>query len=131
MTPRAKQGVGAYRGAGGGVVLVGRRVPVRSGRARVVLRCTASVACRGRLTLRLAPRARVARRSSTVAFATVNFLIPAGRTASVKERLDATGRTRLHADRGRLGASLTVRVLAPDPPRTRAYAVELVSRAPH
>ncbi len=60
----------------------------------------------------------------------MSFSIPADRTASVKLRLDATGRTRLHADRGRLGASLTVRVLAPDPPSTRAYAVELVSRVP-
>jgi FG-GAP repeat len=130
VSPRAKQGVGAYRAAGGGVVLVGRRVPVRGARARVVLRCTAPVACRGRLTLRLAPRARAARRSPTVTLATASFSIPRGRTASVKLKLDAAGRSRLRADRGRLGASLAIRVLVPDPPRTRAYVVELVSPAP-
>ncbi len=130
VSPRAKQGVGAYRTAGGGVVLVGRRVPVRDGRARVVLRCTAPVACHGRLTLRLAleTRARAARRSRTVTIATAGFTIPPGRTATVKLRLDTAGRLRLHAARGRLGANLAVRVLAPDPPRTRVYTVKLVSR---
>ena len=131
-SPQAKQGVGAYRAAGGGVVLVGRRVPVRGGRARIELRCTAPVACRGRLTLRLAivARAKAARRSRAVMIASAGFLIQPGKTVTVKLRLDAAGRSHLHADRGRLGVSLAVHVLAPDPPRTRAYAVELVSLFP-
>jgi hypothetical protein len=130
-SPQAKQGVGAYKAAGG-VVLVGRRVPVRRGRARVVLRCTAPVACRGRLTLRLAlgAKAKAARRSRTVTIATAGFSITPGRTVTVKLRLGAAGRSRLHANRGRLDTSLGIHVLAPDPPRTRAYAVELVSLGP-
>ncbi len=131
VTQRAKQGVGAYRAAGGGVVLVGRRVPVRSGRATVVLRCTAPVACRGRLTLTLGVAARAARRSRTVTFATASFSIPHGRTATLKLRLDAAGRLRLRAGHGRLGGSLAVHVLTPDPAGTRIYAVALVSRVVH
>ncbi len=132
VSPRAKQGVGAYKAAGSGVVLVGRRLPVRRGRARVALRCTAPVACRGRLTLRLAvaTRGRAARRTRTVTIATAGFSIPPGRTVTVKLKLAAAGRVRLQADRGRLGADLVIHVPAPDPPRTRAHAVELVSVVP-
>ncbi len=81
-SPGPKQGVAAYTAAGGGVVLVGRRLDVRGGRVRVVLRCTAPVACRGRLVLRLVPEARAARRSPTVAAA--GFSIPGGHTRAVQ-----------------------------------------------
>ncbi len=129
VTPRAKQGVGAYQ-ATGGVVLVGRRVPVRGRRARVLLRCTATVTCRGCLTLTLGVRARAAGRSRAATLALSGFSIPPGRTVSVALRLRAAGRSRLHAHGGRLRANLAVRLLAPDSPGARTYAVELVSRVP-
>ncbi len=130
-TSSPKQGVEAYRAEGGGVVLVGgRRLPVRGGRARVALRCTATVTCRGRLTLTLAAGAgaKAAKRSRRVTIAKAGFSIPRGRTVTVELTLSAAGRSRLRAGRGRLGASLAVRVLIPDPPGTRTYAVKLLAR---
>ncbi len=125
-----KQGVEAYRAEGGEVVLVGRRLPVRGRRVQVVLRCTAPVACRGRLTLTLAAevRARAAQRFRRVTVAKAGFSIPRGRTVTVTLTLSAAGRLRLRAAGGRLGAGLGVRVLVPDPPGTRTYAVKLVPR---
>jgi hypothetical protein len=126
--PTAGQGVDAYQVASGGVVLLAKRLPTASGRARVRLRCTATTACRGRLTLTLAPQARAARRSRTVTLAKLAFSIPHGRAATVVLGLNRAGRARLRAGRGFLRASLTIRVVAPDPPRTHAYAVKLVPR---
>jgi hypothetical protein len=124
----AKQGVAAYRAAGGGVVLLDRRIPTRGGRARVRLRCTAASTCRGRLTLRTAAVARAAGRFRAVTLGQVNFSISRGRAATVVLALNRTGRARLRAHRGRLGASLTIRLLAPQPPRVHVYAVRLVPR---
>jgi FG-GAP repeat len=129
--PSPKQGVAAYKVVGGGTLLVGRRIPVRGGRAKVELRCTAPVACRGRLTLTVGVRANVARRSRTATIAKASFSIPRGRTAPVELTLDRAGRARLHAGHGHLRASLTVRVIAPDPPGTRTYVVKLASQRAH
>ncbi len=126
--PTAKQGVAAYQVAGGGVVLLAKRLPTASGRARVRLRCTATTTCRGRLTLTLTPEARFARRSRVVTLAKFAFSIPHGRAATVVLRLDRAGRSRLRAAQGYLHASLAIRVLVPDPPKTHAYAVKLVPR---
>jgi FG-GAP repeat protein len=124
-----KQGVAAYRVAGGGVVLLAKRLPTTGGRVRVKLRCTAATTCRGRLTLTLAPQARAARRSHAVTLAGGSFSILRGRAATVVLRLDRAGRSRVRAGRGYLHASLAIRVVAPDPPLTHAYAVKLVPRA--
>jgi hypothetical protein len=126
----AEQGVEAYKAVGGGVVLVGRELAVRNGRARVVLRCVASVACHGRLALALRARARAARRSPTLTLATAGFAIAHDRTATVKLKLDRAGRVRLRAARGRLRAALAIRVRSPDPHATQTYTVKLVSRKP-
>ncbi len=122
----AHQGVAAYQ-ASGGVVLVGRRLTVRGGRVQVRLRCTAATACRGRLTLTLAVRARAARRARTAVIAAHGFALRAGAVVTVVLPLGRSGRARLRAGRGRLAASLAVRVLAPDPVRAQVYAVRLVS----
>ncbi len=127
-SPSANQGVAAYTAAGGGIVLVGRRLPTRNGRATVKLRCTAPVACRGRLTLAVRARARAAKRSRTVPIGKAGFAIARGRTVTVKLTLAAAGRSRLRAGRGHLAASLAIHVVVPDPSGTRAYAVKLVSR---
>jgi len=125
-----KQGVAAYQVAGGGVVLLAKRLPTAGGRVRVKLRCTAPTTCRGRLTLTLAPRARAARRSYAVTLAGSSFSILHGRAATVVLRLDRAGRSHVRAGHGYLHASLAIRVVAPDPPRTvHAYAVKLVPRA--
>jgi hypothetical protein len=126
--PTPKQGVAAYQVAGGGVVLLARRLPTASGRVRARLRCTATTTCRGRLTLTLAPQARAARRSLTVTLAKGSFSIPHGRAVTVLLRLDRDARTRLRAGHGYLHAILAIHVLVPDPPRTHAYAVKLAPR---
>ena len=127
-TATPKQGVAAYRVAGGGVVLLAKRLPTTGGRVRVKLRCTAATTCRGRLMLMLAPQARAARRSHAVTLAGGSFSILHGRAATVVLRLDRAGRSRVCAGHGYLLASLAIRVVAPDPPRTHAYAVKLVPR---
>ncbi|MGH2854595.1 MAG: hypothetical protein ACRDLF_10465 [Solirubrobacteraceae bacterium] len=129
--PAARQGVAAYRAAGGGVVLVGRRLLVRHGRTKVKLRCTAPVTCRGSLTLVLVARAKAARRSGKVTIARARFSIRHGATAIVKLTLTVAGRSRVGAGRVRLGASLTLHLVAPGPPGTQTYAVKLVARKPH
>jgi hypothetical protein len=127
--PTAKQGVAAYQVARGGVVLLAKRLPTANGRARVKLRCVATATCRGRLTLTLVPQARAARGSRAVVLATVGFAIAHGRAAVVVLRLGRAGRARLHAGHGYLRASLAIHVVAPAPPATHAYAVELVPRS--
>jgi hypothetical protein len=131
LTTHAGQGVAAYKAASAGVMLVGRLVPVRGGRARVTLRCVALVTCRGQLRLTLPRRlqAKVARRVRTVTIAMRGFAIGAGRTAVVLLRLHAAGRSRLSAARGRLHAGLALRVSQPDPNpvRSRVYAVTLLA----
>ncbi len=126
--PTAKHGVAAYRVAGGGVVLLRRRLPAEGRRTRVRLRCTATTRCRGRLTLALPPEARAAGGFRTVIAARAGFLIAPGRVATVVVRLDRVGRSRLLAGGGHLRANLAVHVVAPKPPATRTYAVRLVSR---
>ena len=81
-TGTPKQGVAAYQVAGGGVVLLAKRLPTAGGRVRVRLRCTATTTCRGRLTLTLAPQARAARRSRAVTLAKSAFLILHGRAVN-------------------------------------------------
>ncbi|HXA53652.1 MAG TPA: FG-GAP repeat protein, partial [Solirubrobacteraceae bacterium] len=123
LTP--KQGVADYTATGGAIVLLGRRLPVHGGRARVTLRCNAPTACRGRLTLALMVQARAAHRGQLATIATAGFAVAHGRTATVALRLPAAVRRRLRPGRP-LGASLTVRQLAPDPPLKRSFAVRLV-----
>jgi hypothetical protein len=123
-----KQGVAAYQVAGGGVVLLGKRLPTAGGRVRVRLRCTTTATCRGRLTLTLSPQARAAGRPRAVALAGRTFSILHGQAATVVLRLDRAGRSRVRAGHGYLRASLTIHVVAPDPPKTHAYAVKLVPR---
>jgi hypothetical protein len=131
-TPSAGQGVAAYKALSGTVTLVGRHIAVRNGRASIVLRCTATVTCRGQLTLssRPRPRAQAARRGGTVTLATAGFSISAGHTTIVKLALRRAGHARLAGAHGRLHANLAVRVAQPDPVRTRRYAVTLVRQRP-
>jgi hypothetical protein len=126
--PAPKQGVAAYQVAGGGVMLLAKRLPTAGGRVRVKLRCTATTTCRGRLTLTLSPQARAAGRSRVVTLATRTFSVLHGQGATVVLRLDRAGRSRVRTGHGYLRASLAIRVVAPDPPKTHTYAVKLVPR---
>jgi hypothetical protein len=124
-----KQGVAAYQVAGGGVVLLAKRLPTAGGRVWVKLRCsTATTTCRGRLTLTLSPQAHAAGRSRVVTLATKTFSILHGQAATVVLRLDRAGSSRVRAGHGYLRASLAIRAVAPDPTKAHAYAVKLVPR---
>ena len=130
-SPSAQGGVEAFKAVGGAVVLVSRSLSVRSGRATVRLRCAAPVACRGRLVLTIAPRARAARRAKAIAIAGAPFSISRERTATTGLRLSAVGRTDLNAARGGLYASLAIHVAVPQPSSARTYVVKLVRPRPH
>jgi hypothetical protein len=125
---QANQGVGAFKAVGGGVVLLGRSLPVRGAHVKVRLRCTAPVACRGRLVLTVRLGARAARRAKPVTIGAIRFKIARERAATVTLRIDAAGRSDLSVAHGKLRATLAIHVSAPDPPRVRAYAVKLVRR---
>jgi hypothetical protein len=72
-----------------------------------------------------------ARRGRLFTIASAHYSIPRGRVVHVKLRLDALGRARLSAGRGRLRASLAIGLAAPAPARTRSYVVELVLKRAH
>ncbi len=129
---QAKQGVGAFKAVGGGVVLLSRSIAVHGVHAKVKLRCTAPVACRGRLVLTIRPRARAAGRVKLVTIGVVRFTIARERAATVTFKLNPAGRSALGAvAHGKLRAALAIHVSAPNPPRVRTYAVKLVRyRAP-
>ena len=124
-TIAAKGGVAAARAAGGRIVLASTRVIVRGARARVKLRCTAVVACRGRLTLGVRTKGR---RRSRATIGTAAFSIAPGRTSTVGFRLNVSGRRLLSAHRGRLAASLTIIKSFPGASRRQTHAVQLVLR---
>jgi FG-GAP repeat len=125
-SPRAKHGVAGYRATGGRVLLVGRRILVRGGRARVRLRCTAPIACRGRLTLTLVEVR--GRRRSRMTIGTIPFSIPSSRISTVKFELSAAGRLLLRVDHGRLKAALRILKSSPGSRQRRTDTVRLVLR---
>ncbi len=130
-TSSAAQGVAGFKAAGGRVQLIGARVLLGAGaRARVKLRCVATVTCRGRLKLTLGSGG-TALHMRTVA--TAAFSLSSGRTSFVKLKLTVAGRELLRVALGhsstarkRTGAALTIGVSAPRGASTRTYAVRLV-----
>ncbi len=116
-----KQGVGAFKAAGGAVVPVGRSFPVRGGHVALELRCTAPVRCRGRLALTVVPRATTGRLAKPIVIARGRFSISRRHTVVLKVALRAAGRAALRRARGSLRASLTIAVSTPAPPRARLH----------
>jgi hypothetical protein len=94
------------------------------GEAIVKLTCKGMGACRGRLTLTVKKDRR--RRSKTTTIATTSFFVPPGKSATVKLRLDTTGRALLSADHGRLHATLTILKSSPAPSQAHTEDVQLV-----
>ncbi len=123
----ARQEVAGFKAAAGRVVLIGRRIRVKHGAAKVTLRCASPVACRGALALAVKVVRQAARRAS-LTIGTANLAIRQGRTATVRLLLTREGRSRLSSSRRALKASLAVHVSVPHPTSTHAYSVVLVLR---
>ena len=86
------------RTASGRLVISRRsRRASRRGRVRVRIACRQATTCRG--NLRLSVAARRAGRSTRLTIARRRFAIPAGRTASVRVKLNKRGRSRLRTRR--------------------------------
>lgn len=102
--------------------------------AAVKLACTGTQTCSGRLilTARLTkgdkPRKGEQASSSKTTIGSSRFSIPAGKTTLVKLALNATGRTLLEADHGRLSADLTILESSPASSQTHTETVQLVQQ---
>ncbi|HEY3829579.1 MAG TPA: hypothetical protein VGL57_10330 [Solirubrobacteraceae bacterium] len=111
--------------ATGSVSLAGSTVTVQSTRAaEVKLTCTGSHGCSGQLTL----TAKESKKTKTIG--TVAFVIPAGKTATVRITLNATGKVLLNSGHGRLSAMLTILKSSPAPSRAHTEEVRLVQQKP-
>ena len=127
--PQAPPPVGSGEPPSTATVRLARvRIITMKGEATVELTCTGTVACSGRLTLRVKARTRKGRkvRSATTTIAIVDFSVPAGKTTDVRVKLDARGRALLRTDRGRVNATLAVLQLSPAPSQTFTEKVQLV-----
>jgi streptogramin lyase len=101
----------------------------KSGETAIKLACAGTGICRGKLTLTIMgkdSRKGKGKRSNALTIATATFAIPAGQTATIKLQLNTTGRLRLRADHGRLGATLTILKSSPSPVQTHTGSIDLV-----
>jgi hypothetical protein len=117
--------LGFASSSGCGVSLLSKSIAVqRHARAAVRLRVSGAGRCVGKLRLRVARR--LAKRSPQVkTIGTAVFSIAAGRTAVVKIKLNAAGRSMLGARRGRLSASLLLVRQSPAPVLAQSARVRL------
>jgi hypothetical protein len=111
------------------VSLLSARIAVQAhSRALVRLKALGAGTCRGRLTLKVKLKS-ASRRSRSKSIAAVSFSLAAGKVASVKLALNASGRALLRAGHGHLTASLVVLKSAPTPTQARTAKVRLTRRA--
>jgi hypothetical protein len=120
-------------GCGGGeVVLADTGIAVQSdGMALVKLACVGNEDCSGELTFsaKVTSTAKGGRkRSRMVKIATAKFLIVAGKTVTVKVKLDIAGRSLLNAAHGRLTVSLEILESGSGPEYTHTAKVHLDQR---
>jgi hypothetical protein len=131
-TPPPNEGPCGAEGVlcGGEIALTSASIAVKSdGMALVKLACTGDEECAGKLifSAKTTSKAKDAKkRSRTVTLGTARFSIAAGRTITVKIRLDAAGRALLGTDHGRVNANLAVLEFAPSPSLTHTESVQLV-----
>lgn len=84
-------------------------------------------ACRGTITLTVAVKA-ADRHPHTVQIGKATFSAKAGRTATVKVKLNATGSRLLASGHGRLSATVEIHQLQPTPKRTLRKSVRLLRK---
>ncbi len=117
----------------GMVTLLGTTLSVQGGaQAALRLSCAGTATmCSGELVMnaKRPRRGHGARRTLTVAIGTIRFVIPSGRTTSVRLTLNALGRSLVRAAAGRLDALLTIRRSSPAPALTQTRTVHLLSKS--
>ncbi len=105
----APGGVLGTKAASGRVLFDGSTINVPSdGQAAVKLTCASTATCSGKLTLIAKTKGKSKKKAKTQTIGTASFSIPAGRTVTIKLKLNGTGRTLLSAAHGHLNASLTI-----------------------
>jgi hypothetical protein len=120
----------------GVVALSKKTIAVQAnGTALVPLDCTGTATCQGTVTLTAsrpaAPKDKRARLSKTRTIGRARFAIAAGKTATVKVKLNATGRAMLKAHHGKLTATLTITKSLPTPASTARKTVHIVQKVKH
>lgn len=116
----------------GEISLAGTGIAVQSeGMALVKLGCKGGATCGGKLTLSTQATSKAkGKKKRTITIGIAQFSIVAGKTATVKVKLNAAGRGLLSADRGRLAANLTILKLSPAPEHTQTTNVRLSGERP-
>ena len=130
-TTAASGGVLGATAASGSVSLAGSTITVqRSGEAQVKLACASTTTCSGKLTLtaKVTTRKGKKKQTKTQTIGTATFSIPAGKTVTIKLKLNGTGRALLSAAHGRLGATLTILKTSPAPSNTQTKSVHLAQQ---
>jgi hypothetical protein len=129
-SPPKEEGCGEGVLCGGEITLASASIAVqRDDMALVKLACTGGEECAGKLifSAKTTSKAKDAKkRSRTVTLGTARFSIAAGKTITVKIKLDAAGRALLCTDHGRVNANLAVLEFAPSPSLTHTESVQLV-----
>jgi PKD repeat protein len=117
----------AVSSATGTVALLGASISIgANGAGSVMLSCTGTAACGGRLTLTLKIKAKgKGKHARTVTLGIASFSIAPGAIATVKLKLNATGRSRLRAAHGHLAATLMIVKSSPAPASTQTRGVRL------
>lgn len=111
------------------VSLLSGRIAVQAhARALVRLKAVGAGTCRGTLTLKVKLKSAKGR-SRSKRIAVVSFSLAAGKLATVKLALNASGRALLRAGHGRLSASLVVLKSVPAPAQARTARVRLTRRS--
>jgi hypothetical protein len=110
------------------VSLLSSRIAVQAHSSALVrLKALGAGTCRGTLTLKVTLKT-AKRRSRSKPIATVRFSLAAGKLATVKLALNASGRALLRAGHGHLTASLVVLKSVPAPTQARTASVRLARR---
>ncbi len=116
----------------GTVALSGTTLTVKSsGQTAVKLTCTGTATCSGKLTLTVKRIVHKGKKKHTKneTIASASFSVPAGGTATIKLKLNAVGRSLLHAAHGRLSATLAIVKSSPSPSVTLEKGVHLDLKA--
>jgi hypothetical protein len=99
------------------------------GMALVKLDCKGSASCGGKLTFSAQATSKAkGKKKRTITIGTAGFSIPAGKTATVKVKLDAAGRALLGAAHVHLSAHLAIVQSVPTPTRAQIKDVRLLQQ---